>query len=207
MLSKQCVVCNETYSRKKNTSYKEWGKSKFCSIKCKNNENKIRVFCIICKKDFIINRRMNQVIKTCKNKSCRSKYRKTFWNDKRKKQMSKNWRGNRNPRWQPIGSKVDDGHGYILVKIKEGQDFDNWRQEHVYVMEKHIKRKIDTKKECVHHIDGDKKNNKLSNLFLTTHNYHKKLHQSIFMELIKPLLEKNIINFDKNSGTYKLTFS
>ena len=96
-----------------------------------------------------------------------------------------------------------------MIKISETE----WIQEHVHNIEKDIGRKIDLKKECVHHIDGIKHNNDISNLFLTTHSYHKKLHQSIFMDTIKELMDKNIVYFDRNEKKYKvreniqLTFS
>ena len=47
--------------------------------------------------------------------------------------------------------------------------------EHVYVMYKHIGRKLKSN-ECVHHIDRNRKNNSLSNLMLLTLEEHAKLH-------------------------------
>ena len=47
--------------------------------------------------------------------------------------------------------------------------------EHTYVMYNHIGRKL-TNEECVHHIDRDKKNNKIENLLLLTHEEHRHLH-------------------------------
>ena len=46
---------------------------------------------------------------------------------------------------------------------------------HIHIMEKHIGRKLN-KFECVHHIDGNKTNNDLSNLVLMTKNEHSSLH-------------------------------
>jgi len=43
------------------------------------------------------------------------------------------------------------------------------------IMEKHLKRRL-LPSEVVHHIDGNEKNNKLSNLMITTHSKHRKLH-------------------------------
>lgn len=48
-------------------------------------------------------------------------------------------------------------------------------REHRYVMQKHLGRKLD-RKEHVHHIDGDKTNNSLSNLQVLSESDHHKLH-------------------------------
>jgi len=50
------------------------------------------------------------------------------------------------------------------------------KQEHRLVMEKHLERKL-TKKEIVHHIDGNKSNNNIDNLMLfPTKKAHTKFH-------------------------------
>jgi hypothetical protein len=51
-----------------------------------------------------------------------------------------------------------------------------FRSVHVVRMEQHIGRKI-LPGECVHHIDGDKQNNDLSNLRLMTISEHTRLHR------------------------------
>lgn len=112
------------------------------------------------------------------------------------------WEKEKNPRWKPVWTRVKDWHGYILVKIADWKWFKNWKFEHVYIMEKRIWREIDLKIECIHHIDWDKANNSFENLFLTTQSYHKKLHQSIFMGLIKELLDKWIVRFDLTEWKY-----
>jgi len=75
-------------------------------------------------------------------------------------------------------------------------------REHVFVMETHLGRRIE-KGEVVHHIDGNKRNNDLSNLYLTTVAEHNKLHaesESIIFELVK----KGIIKFNRDIGRYEL---
>lgn len=50
--------------------------------------------------------------------------------------------------------------GYLIIKLKN-----KWESLHRYLVEKYIKREL-TNKEIVHHIDGNKLNNKLSNLYI-----------------------------------------
>jgi len=50
--------------------------------------------------------------------------------------------------------------------------------EHRYVMEQFLNRKLKSN-ECVHHIDFDKLNNDISNLYLCTNSYHRELITNI----------------------------
>lgn len=105
-----------------------------------------------------------------------------------------------------IGKVVLGKEGYPEIYI--GKDYP-YRQggyrsirEHIFVMECHLKRGLKPG-EVVHHIDGDKKNNKIENLFLTTTDEHNKLHaesENIVFELLK----QGIVEFDKKTARYKL---
>jgi hypothetical protein len=75
-------------------------------------------------------------------------------------------------------------------------------REHVYVMETHLKRRL-KKGEVVHHIDGDKTNNHIENLFLTSTEEHNKIH-ACSEKLIFELLKKNIVFFNKEAARYEL---
>lgn len=63
----------------------------------------------------------------------------------------------------PIGSKHDDGQGYIVVKVFDSKD--GWVKEHRYVMEQYLGRPL-TSTETVHHKNGDRTDNRLENLEL-----------------------------------------
>lgn len=65
-------------------------------------------------------------------------------------------------------------HGYILRRVNN-HPFANKRgyvPEHRLIMEQHLKRFLEPRKELVHHIDGNRSNNEISNLKLTTPKEH-----------------------------------
>jgi hypothetical protein len=105
-----------------------------------------------------------------------------------------------------VGSVVIDKEGYPQVYIGKNYPYRKGGythiREHQYVMEIHLGRRLE-KGEIVHHIDGNKRNNSLDNLYLTTVEEHNKLHaesESILFELYK----KGIVIFDKKVGRYVL---
>ena len=105
-----------------------------------------------------------------------------------------------------VGSVIIDKEGYPQVYIGKNYPYREGGythiREHQYVMEIHLGRRLE-KGEIVHHIDGNKKNNSLDNLYLTTVEEHTKLHaesESILFALYK----KGIVIFDKKVGRYFL---
>ena len=68
----------------------------------------------------------------------------------------------KNPAWKG-GKHIDKSNGYIRVSIGKKKS----RHEHRLVMEKHLSRPL-SKIEQVHHLDGNKTNNDIANLFLCT---------------------------------------
>jgi hypothetical protein len=69
-------------------------------------------------------------------------------------------------------------NGYIAVKVATHKGNKNVMAEHRYLMEQAIGRKLE-RHEQVHHIDGNKTNNDLSNLVLITASQHNKLNHFI----------------------------
>ena len=105
---------------------------------------------------------------------------------KTRKAAKRNQTGESNHMWK--GGRVIDGGGYVLIKKhdhtrrkKAGQ----YVPEHVLVMEKHLGRKLNwfgpghPDSEIVHHINGDKKDNRIENLMIVNFVEHMKIHNKL----------------------------
>lgn len=77
-------------------------------------------------------------------------------------------RGEKSPTWK--GGKTRSRKGYVVLRNDGDVIF-----EHRAVMEDHIGRKL-TEDEVVHHINGDKTDNRLENLQLMTRGEHSTMH-------------------------------
>ncbi len=76
--------------------------------------------------------------------------------------------------------------------------------EHDAIIEKKLGRKLNIRKEWVHHINFNGLDNSEENLILLTPSHHVKAHKS-FGKLALRLFEKGIIYFDKEKNEYKIT--
>ena len=90
---------------------------------------------------------------------------------------------------------------YVDVDFVKSK-WENYRKEHLVLMEKSIGRKLNPD-EIVHHIDGNKQNNKIDNLFLTTSKGHRNAHCSL-QEIGYILFKSGFIGFDRLTGKYFL---
>ena len=98
--------------------------------------------------------------------------------DATKRKLSLRKIGSKNPMWK--GGKFGDGHGYIRITVKPKV----YRLEHRVVMEKYLGRKL-KKDEHVHHINGNKKDNRIKNLKVLKKSEHHRLLRKRFICKIK----------------------
>lgn len=73
-----------------------------------------------------------------------------------------------------------DGYKYVWFSDGSGE------KEHRYIMEQHLGRKLN-RDEVVHHIDGNRANNVLSNLALMSRGEHSALHRRLEIDAGKTL--------------------
>ena len=91
-------------------------------------------------------------------------------------------KGEKNGKWN--GGKMLSSHGYVLVRVSKDhphaivfgdQGYYGYCYEHIFVMTEHLGRPLKDG-EIVHHKDGNKENNDLSNLDLLEKSIHAKHH-------------------------------
>ncbi len=93
--------------------------------------------------------------------------------------------------------------GYNEVYVKGTHKFRpeaDWVREHILVMENHIGRKLKPT-EVVHHIDGNKSNNDISNLDVCTIEQHNNCHAKSEL-IVFEMYKKGIVGYDSKAKMY-----
>jgi hypothetical protein len=179
-MTKKCKDCGIEKSLE--DFYGIQGECKECTKKrMKISSHNIKKKCIVCGNQFgtcqaEINRGGG---KTC-SRDCWYKYQKIHIK-----------RGKNSHAWKKGKISVN---GYLKIKVlgHPKSDCREYVFEHILVMEKHLKRYL-LPAEKVHHIDGDKSNNKISNLMLfPTSGAHTKFHHEMRRKLKKESDEHRI---------------
>jgi len=116
--------------------------------------------CVICKKTFSA----IPIVRVCSSK-CMGKWQTKY----------RTKRGANNGQWK--GGRFIDKDGYVLIMVREHPFANNigYVREHRLAMEKKIGRYLKPT-EIVHHINGDKKDNRIKNLELMNKVDHDRYH-------------------------------
>lgn len=87
--------------------------------------------------------------------------------------------GSKNPNWK--GGKYIDQAGYVQIRKPDHPrtSAGGYVAKQVLVMEKHLDRYLDPKKEVVHHKNRIKTDNRIENLQLMTPSEHMVLHSKL----------------------------
>lgn len=99
------------------------------------------------------------------------------------------------------GCKRMDNRGYIRIGRYHPTNTHGFEEyEHRLIMEKVLGRNL-TAGEIIHHIDGNKSNNNIENLWLCNHSLHRLAEESTEI-IVQELYKKGIVGFNKSTGIY-----
>jgi ribosomal protein S27E len=190
LVMKQCSVCQ--------TEFEGVGSQKYCSDTCKRKRDheaekrNLEIECPRCGQKRTVFRSphaaKNTHCRTCTGLIAREKSTK---------------RGSESAQWK--GGRRVDGYGYIKLHSlgHPFADSTNYVREHLVVVTEHFgETYVRQRGNVVHHINGDKQDNRLENLYVCTAAENKAFNAEL-MKLAFELVKVGIIEFDRESGTYR----
>lgn len=201
----KCDNCGKELEISENKYNK--GLHHFCNKECFDNymkRNQVKCVCPICGKEFYRKRSQMNKMKdpsnaTC-SKECCYQLRKTLYKNEGNPQYGLT--GNKNASWKSDERYNNNNNRYTLIRVEDHpfRDKNNFVPEHRLVAEKYlltdensveINGKKYLKPECVvHHIDFNKKNNNVENLYVfENESIHVLFHNLIKSNRIKSLDE------------------
>lgn len=147
-----CEHCNSEFTDFPSNS------PRFCSRTCYDKHREGNFVCLNCGKKF-------------NGYKCR---KRIFCSDKCTRLYNK---GTKHYHWK--GGRRIEADGYVTVFIENHPNYkSNCMPEHRLVMEKKLGRYLDMT-EIVHHINGNKADNRVSNLVITTRAIHRDTHRGL----------------------------
>lgn len=149
------------------------------------------IICPTCNKDFRPRASKDKYCsRECYYEMKRIRGDRVKWTKEMREELSKKYTGEGNPmhgkpswskgkkrpeisgenHWNYKGGWVQQGYRFISVRGET-------KPEHRYIMEQHLGRELDPEQEVVHHINGDRLDNRLENLKLMTRKEHMNEHR------------------------------
>ena len=119
---------------------------------------------------------------------------------KARKEISDRMKGDKNPNWK--GGRYTRNDGYRFIKKPyHPRAIGKYVLEHILIAEEILGRPL-REEEIIHHINGDKSDNKKENLFVCKNqSEHMKLEGQL-KRIAFNLVKKDIIKFNKEKGEY-----
>ena len=107
----------------------------------------------------------------CKADECRKLHEKNGYCGMHNRRMQRHGHLDLSNNQWPVGSiRKANEQGYLEIKLRVGHAAGNWKLQHRYVMEQSIGRQL-LPRETVHHINGDRSDNRTDNLELYSHSH------------------------------------
>lgn len=160
---KICPACGKLIERKQNETPHKYARRRFCNRKCFMDSSRIEVRCAFCGKDII---KKKCLIKGFAKSFCNKKCESMFGN---------------------LGENTELKGSYVCTKGYDNRKVNGkYVGLHRIVMSRHLGRPL-LKSEIVHHMNGNRRDNRLENLCIVSNSTHE--HGTYIRFLQKRIVE------------------